>query len=513
MANTTELIAKLKIITDIQDVKTNAKTIQGVFDKLKLPESQAKGFANIFSTITQKVDSASDAMKRGFTDNKSLKTLEQDLSDIDTLYTQLLTGFSGIDPSYFAKALNFDDTPLKDYEQELANLKTQLKELGTESGIESLTGDIQQLKNISKSVSIENFFKSFSNGNIEETSIQLQNLINNIKSFGSQDFKKSDTFTQMSAEIDQIISALQGGQLDQAAAGMQNIATATKDLTGNDAKVKEYAQLIQKLITYFTSLSSKADKFTEVNSKIGELGQKILAIKSQPLEEIVAHLNEMATSAETASTELTPVKDKILEAANAQKSLNDEVNMITSQVSYYTSLYNGVMLFRQALQSAYEQVKALDEAMTETAVVTDFSVGDMWDKLSEYTDIANTYGSSIEDAYEVMTIFYQQGLNTNETFALGQETMQMAKIANLDYAESADRMTNALRGFNMELNEVSAQRVNDVYSELAAISASDTDELSKAMTKTASIANSANMSFENTAAFLAQIIETTRESA
>jgi hypothetical protein len=35
-------------------------------------------------------------------------------------------------------------------------------------------------------------------------------------------------------------------------------------------------------------------------------------------------------------------------------------------------------------------------------------------------------------------------------------------------------MTAALRGFNMEINEMSATRINDVYSKLAAITASDT---------------------------------------
>ena len=74
-------------------------------------------------------------------------------------------------------------------------------------------------------------------------------------------------------------------------------------------------------------------------------------------------------------------------------------------------------------------------------------------------------------------------------------------------------MTAALRGFNMELNEVSAQRVNDVYSNLAAKTASNTEELGTAMQRTASIASSAGMSFEGTAAFLAQAIETTREPA
>ena len=64
----------------------------------------------------------------------------------------------------------------------------------------------------------------------------------------------------------------------------------------------------------------------------------------------------------------------------------------------------------------------------------------------------------------------------------------------------------------MELNQVSAQRINDVYSELAAITAADTHEIGVAMSKTASIASNANMEFETTAALLSQIIETTREA-
>mgnify|MGYP002863724459 CR=1 FL=1 len=48
---------------------------------------------------------------------------------------------------------------------------------------------------------------------------------------------------------------------------------------------------------------------------------------------------------------------------------------------------------------------------------------------------------------------------------------------------------------------------------LAAKTASNTEELGTAMQRTASIAASAGMSFEGTAAFLAQAIETTREPA
>jgi TP901 family phage tail tape measure protein len=97
--------------------------------------------------------------------------------------------------------------------------------------------------------------------------------------------------------------------------------------------------------------------------------------------------------------------------------------------------------------------------------------------------------------------------------ALTNETLKMARIAGLECADATDLMTAALRGFNMEINETNAQRVNDVYLELAAITAADTNEIATAMTKTASIASSANMELETTAALLAQMIETTREPA
>ena len=84
----------------------------------------------------------------------------------------------------------------------------------------------------------------------------------------------------------------------------------------------------------------------------------------------------------------------------------------------------------------------------------------------------------------------------------------MARIAGMDFAEATDRMTAALRGFKLEMED--ANRVNDVFSALAAESAVDTNELSYALTKTASIAKSAGMELETTSAFLSQMIETTR---
>ena len=45
--------------------------------------------------------------------------------------------------------------------------------------------------------------------------------------------------------------------------------------------------------------------------------------------------------------------------------------------------------------------------MTETAVVTEFDVGDMWSQLPTYTDMANELGATIQGSYETLTLFYQ----------------------------------------------------------------------------------------------------------
>ena len=184
-----------------------------------------------------------------------------------------------------------------------------------------------------------------------------------------------------------------------------------------------------------------------------------------------------------------------------------------NKIKQFLGLSGAAHVMRAALRDAMSTITELDAVMGQMAVVTDLTVGDYWDQLPEYSERASNLGVSITEAYEAATLYYQQGLKANEVTALSEQTLKMAAIAGLDAADATDRMTAALRGFNMELNEANAQKIADVYSELAAITASDVDEISTAMTKTASIAASAGMEFETTAAFLSQIIETTRESA
>lgn len=168
-----------------------------------------------------------------------------------------------------------------------------------------------------------------------------------------------------------------------------------------------------------------------------------------------------------------------------------------------TQLHNGI-------RSAYNDIKALDKSMTDIAVVTDFSVSDLWGKINEYMAVAQQYGVTTQGVYEVSQLYFQQGLGEADTMTLTTETLKMARIAGMEYKDAADGMTVALRGFKMEMED--AARVTDVYSKVAAVTASDSQELIEAMSKTASSAASVGSGFEETTAMLAVMIEATREA-
>ena len=289
--------------------------------------------------------------------------------------------------------------------------------------------------------------------------------------------------------IKQVDSELETMSLDEAKKEWEAVVKVFQDLLGIDLSgIAQDAELVQKqLIQYQTDEVEKLPNIYELLKKA---------------------LGAVGPAAKQAGEGIEGLNTEAKELSEAEKDIEN----LKRQLLDFFSISNAIELFKRAIRSAVDTVKELDTVMTETAVVTDFSIGDMWGKLPDYADKASDLGTSIAELYSATTLYYQQGLKTNEAMGVGVETMKMARIAAMDAEDATTAMTAALRGFNMEVNEMNAQRVSDVYSELAAISAADTNQIATAMGKTASIAASANMEFETTAAFLTQIIETTQEA-
>ena len=215
-----------------------------------------------------------------------------------------------------------------------------------------------------------------------------------------------------------------------------------------------------------------------------------------------------AISEESAVNGLTSNLQQTVETAEKTASTFDKLKSRVLMFFSVTSIFNSV---RNEIKKTYEDVKQLDKSFASIAMVTEYSVNEMWSSYSQYADMAAQLGQKTNDIIQASALFYQQGLNTNEALELTTDTMKLATLAGNDFQTATQEMTSAIRGFKMEMDE--GNRVADVYSNLAAHAAATVDDIAQAMARTASIANSAGMSFENTSAFLTQMIETTQESA
>lgn len=321
--------------------------------------------------------------------------------------------------------------------------------------------------------------------------------------------KKINRYEQWKKELEENAEAYEQNKQKRE----ELIATLKDDI--EQKKILQNKKLIQSL----EEVGISEEKLGDISQMdTNQLKQLIQQLYEQEIvtPQVAEATNEFNQKLETTNIDARNVAKSVNESAESFEHLTERaqnIDQITSRIKYFVGFAGVINVARKSLRSAVSTIKELDKAMTQMAVVTKSTISDYWEQLPKYTERANKLGATIRDMYEADTLYYQQGLKTNQVMQVANETMKMARIAGLGAAEATDRMTNALRGFNMEINEASAERINDVYSKLAAITASNVDEISTAMTKTASIAHSAGMEFETTAAFLSQIIETTRESA
>ena len=331
--------------------------------------------------------------------------------------------------------------------------------------------------------------------------------------------RKDAGYTELEQKVQTSTTYVQGAEIAA--------AEALSTLQAANNNVEQTRQLLEEIQTQMARLKQLQDEYNAAvdaqhREQIDAARQGVSTAKTNVKAGTISAAEEASkaagrTAQDTQNTygAFQAQQEAALQLKQSQEELRKESEQFTSNlkqaVHHWMSAQQIINLIKDGIRAALRDVSSLDKAMTNIAVVTDMSVNDLWGKINEYMSIAQQYGVSTQGVYEVSQLYYQQGLSTEEVMAATTETLKMARIAGMDYAEAADAMTVAIRAFKMEMTD--AQHITDVYSKVAAVTASDTEELAIAMSKTASSAESVGSSFENTTAMLAVMIETTRESA
>lgn len=553
----------LGISADLNDFQKKIEKLQSEFDKVKFSDLSSEKISKVFDNIQTRLKKLQELTDKspsllGKTDykqaEKEVGNLQTDISklvrEIQQLDTASKEGKLKILPKgeqerleklneatkKYLKTLSQESKRLEDLEKKQNRLKQAQSALAqleqtqksakskrevADSWLKGLNTQLAKKQEIlaaqkQTEEAVQSIYKAqgLKGKKIGDTEVNINGTVTSLNQIRKEAGETATKIAEMEQKIQQYISKSDFNQLNQDIQAQRDLIIKLEEEIGK-LQTDNPTTALKKLKTTLEQAGVSMED-------IGDLTKK---------EDIEAWLSNLNTSAlekfrnglqgvEKATGEVQPELEKMGQSVrdsaddfDAAERAAQDLSTLKYQLMDFFSITGAIQLFRRAIQSAFETVKELDAAMTEIAVVSDFSVNDMWAQLPRFTEQANELGMAIKDTYAATTLYVQQGLDLDKSMKLATETLKMAAVAGMDAANATDAMTAALRGFNMELDETSAQRVNDVYSELAAITASDTQEISTAMTKTASIAHSVNMEFETTAAFLAQGIETTREAA
>lgn len=544
-----------KLSSGIQETIANSAELKNVFENILSVKVDEASPAQLFDALAEGAERAAEQVKSA---SNTIDSVERKIQNKQRELNKRETGqFKDADArDQLIKEVN-------DLKQSYDDIFDPIREKMTES----LKNKLGENSSVNWKEILDSFFSGLNPDNIKD---KINSLFDSLKNAGVYN-KKAEFYSELfggGRNINEVVSNIDLGDPEPIIAKLKELTERIASEIGGKNKAA-VLELLDK-----NQVDEAADKTIDVIGKAYNKVQTEIQSRKDQITDLLAEKTAaegQRTAAESANTAIKTaeedLRNRMSEILNENKDLQQRINTLEQQMQQmldnkageinrtagnvnidtkgwiigrdavenykksvsdvhakeqligrlrgvaerWFSIYAAVRLVEKAIYSVINTIKELDATITEIAIVTNMTQEDLWNQMQSYTDLAQQYAASISGVYKVSQLYYQQGLQTKEVMELTEQTLKMARISGLDYAEATDYMTNAVRSFKMEMDD--AQRVVDVYSAIAAKSATNVAELANAMSKTASSAQAVGASFENTTAMMAVMIETTRESS
>jgi TP901 family phage tail tape measure protein len=328
------------------------------------------------------------------------------------------------------------------------------------------------------------------------------------------------------AEADQRTVAIREGMV-QAQQRLLQSETATAEQKKNAQKIIEESNRILEESRKRVEAREKAeqrvnevlDKRQKAEEKLSYQQERLVDIQEQVKahQQVEQSVEKVAEAHKRNTEEARENVDVVTKGAQAKRQSLDSVSATVGHLTdkmkrlvEFTIAAFALRRLRQFAQEGLRFIAELDKSLTEIATVTGRSRDEMWKMADEFNRMGRELGKTTNEITRASVLFYRQGLETNQVLEMVRASTISAAIANTNAEEASNRLTAALRGYNLAASD--AMTISDKIAALAAKSASSFDELSYAMTKTAASAAVAGIDVDHLYAFLAKVIETTREA-
>lgn len=315
-------------------------------------------------------------------------------------------------------------------------------------------------------------------------------------------------------------------ELDDLQSSLINIVNSDKNTIKFDVDFKEASKSARELSGLLNSafdvqtgrfnISKFEQGLKEVGKQAGltakEIGNtgKYTTVAQEQLQQYITSLKKAGPEGEQAflklASAITKSQAPLVEITKTMDKL-----WITMKNTVRWQLTSSVLNSMQgAVSSAYGYAKDLDQSLNNIRIVTGKSAEEMKDFAKNANEAAQALNTTTTKYTDAALIYYQQGDTEQQVEEKAQITIDAANAAGTSAERMSEYLTAVWNSYQAGSEEL--ELFVDKMAAVGAATASSLEEISTAMTKVASTANTVGVNFDQLTSIIATVGSVTRNS-
>lgn len=298
---------------------------------------------------------------------------------------------------------------------------------------------------------------------------------------------------------------------EEAQAAKTRTTIMAEELKQNQLNTKSEQQRAKSLQQSEKTISSMRLQLARFNEYLTTVNPKALTQFSGEISNIRALLgSNVPTDAQKATAAINRLKAGIKSAGYEGGNAITYIGAKLKTFATYLISSSVTMGFVNGVRTMIENVKDLDEALTDLRIVTGSTREETQELLETYNQMAQRVGSTTSEVASSATSWMRQGYNLEDTDKLIETSMVFSKVGFLDADEAAQALTSTIKGYKLAVED--AMGAIDAFTVLDLDLATSAGEIATALAKTASSAEMAGISLEKAASQIGVVLEVTQAS-
>lgn len=300
--------------------------------------------------------------------------------------------------------------------------------------------------------------------------------------------------------------------------GIKQLQSLLNQCTVNLAKLEATGKKADGVLSFKESISDIQKLQSALNDAFdSRTGMANISKLKENLSSAGVSMSDLTTSLSRAGNVGNTAMSSLI--ANVGKANVETKTMSATMEKMFTTMQNTVrwgisasafQAIEQSLSNSVQYIQDLDKSLNDIRIVSDYSAQDMKEFAAYANQAAQSLGTTTTDFTNASLIYAQQGYDLDTSNQLSTITSKMAAVTGQSTEAASEEITSIMNGYQMNITEL--EGAIDSLANVAALGASDMEELATAESKVAATASTLGVTQDQLAAQISTIISVTREA-